>query len=160
MESLALTLGGEVLLVGGQAYLQHRQNMINEDKEDDLISSKVKRFSQEIIKSLSREPSSMLRFDNVYIEEESDDDIPDEKSKISFSQKIRRKSINGVNSAMDFLRKSYNKMQNTAPIKQRPETIVEDGINVVNDAEKLILDTVILANELKPQMKTMMWIKQ
>jgi hypothetical protein len=61
---------------------------------------------------------------------------------------------------MDFLRKSYNKMQNTTPIKQRPETIVEDGINVVNDAEKLILDTVILANELKPQMKTMMWIKQ
>jgi hypothetical protein len=58
MEIVLLEIGVEVGLQATKSYIQHRQHMIDEHREDELISSRVKKYVREHYNNIHMSSSS------------------------------------------------------------------------------------------------------
>lgn len=139
---LGIGIGAEIIHVGQiglRKYLEHRKQIIADGKGDKLLTSRVKKFA--------RDNSPFVRFDSVYEDEKSEEDeIPKEKRPSSvgrFRQMAKRKSINGVNHAVEFLRKNYNRLSKSRESTPARIRIVEETVEDLVAKIEPIIENVI-----------------
>jgi hypothetical protein len=92
-----IELSGIVAKEGLHQYLEHRKYMFESNRQDELISSKIKSLGNNIYKKMSRSSTPIkehfeeddipIDFDNVYNDEKSDEDI-DKNQKLSVEKII------------------------------------------------------------------------
>ena len=88
MDPTLILCMASIVQIGGtqglKKYMEHRKKVIEQGREDELISSRIKKVSNNIIKTMSRGNTPIreksIKFDNVYPEKE--DDIDNEQNDI------------------------------------------------------------------------------
>ena len=122
---------------GVKEYLQHRKFMIEEGRQDELITYKVKKFSTDVYNKMSSRENSRdntpMRLERVYEDEEEEkvderQSITEALMKMPINQK-QRKSIMGVN--------WFNRLSKTLD-KPTVEKVIETTINP--EFEKFVKD--------------------
>jgi hypothetical protein len=113
MEIVLIELSTIIATEGLKSYLKHRKKMIEEGREDELTSSRIKKYLNNTIMSSSRDttpnPQSIdteISLENIYEDEQEENEEENRKSitevilKSMPIKQQQRKSIIGVNTQM------------------------------------------------------------
>jgi predicted transcriptional regulator len=108
--------------------------VVDDGKEDTLISSKVKKFTRDIKKSLSRHSTPVEIPYTIFEEEKSDEDEYKDSKCLDY---FKRKSITGINKLFKKLKSNDNKMDKIPPaiVKEfkKIEPVIERDIELINN---------------------------
>jgi ABC-type oligopeptide transport system ATPase subunit len=167
MEAQIIIIGAEIVAMGGREglrqYLAHRKNVIEDGREDELISNRVKKYTDSIYKAMSRDNTPLKKIDeNDEIPELKDlydsSDCSEDENRQSITESIlksvpkivqpQRKNISGFNTS--YVKKLFRDL---TPVKKKVEKI-EKKIETVATPElenlvKMVL--VFVKNEMECQ---------
>ena len=110
MEIVFIELSTIIATEGVKAFLKHRKKMIEEGREDELASFKIKKYINNINMSRdttpNRQSESEISLENIYDDEKEEDEEENRKSitevilKSMPIKQPQRKSLMGINSQM------------------------------------------------------------
>jgi hypothetical protein len=131
MEAQIIIIGAEILAIGGREglkrYLAHRKRKIDEGKEDELISSRIKKFSRDIILRMSKDSRDTTPLKIINDVENIITDAPNSKS-ISGGIKLAEDVIDLVEDAGEAIEDVYNEEKSEDDDTER-KSIAEKILN-------------------------------
>jgi hypothetical protein len=111
MEIVLIELSTIIATQGIKSYLQHRERMIGDGREDELTSSRIKKYINTLNMSRditpNRQSESEISLENIYEDEKEENE--DEENRKSITEVIlksrpikipQRKSVIGINTQM------------------------------------------------------------
>jgi hypothetical protein len=153
MEIVLLELSTIIATQGIKSYLQHRERMIEEGREDELTSVRIKKYlNNTIMSSLSRDTTPIresidteISLENIYEDEQEEKEEENRKSitevilKSMPIKQPQRKSIIGVNTQM--VRNLINRAK--TPLKKIQE--VEKKVVINPEFNEFMRDIMVFA---------------
>ena len=113
MEICLIELSTIIATQGIKSYLQHRERMIEDGREDELTSSRIKKYLNNTIMSSSRDTTPIrqsidteISLENIYEDEQEENEEENRKSitevilKSMPIKQLQRKSLIGINTQM------------------------------------------------------------